>query len=107
MAERKQKRESKVPTELEHEESFILEPTQVEVGSGYTVALNYNEEEKPVLDVKTYGKVDVAKLRREIERMFPDVQIRSLEQKYSARLVKKCKRRRKSRENKPAQKSKS
>jgi hypothetical protein len=92
MAERRQKRESKVSTELEHEESFVLEPTQVEVGSGYTVSVNYDENEKPVVDVKTYGEVDIAKLRREIERIFPDAHIRSLETKCSIKLVKKRKR---------------
>lgn len=91
MAERKQKRETH-GIELETEESsFILEPTQVEVGSGYTLSINYNEEEKPIIDVKTYGEVDIPKLRREIERIFPNAQIRQLAQAHTIKVVKKRK----------------
>ena len=71
---------------------FVLEPTQVEVGSGYTVSVNYDENEKPIIDVKTYGKVDFAKMRREIERVFPNAEIRHLNQPLSVAIVKKHKR---------------
>jgi hypothetical protein len=94
MAERKHKRESE-GLEMSSEEScFVLEPTQVEVGSGYTVSVKYDENEKPVIDVKTYGEVDIAKLRREIERIFPDAQIRRVKQTQSVTVVKKRKRKR-------------
>lgn len=80
MAEKKQKRESNSFIELENEEAgYVLKPVQVEVGSGYTVSATY-EDEKQVVDVKTYGKVDVSKLRREIEKAFPNAQIRQLSQ---------------------------
>ena len=93
MAERKSKRESENPIELDSEElGFVLEPTQVEVGSGYTVSISYDENEKQIIDVKTYGKVDVTKLRREIEQVFPNAKIRQLNQTRTVTVVKKRKR---------------
>ena len=93
MAEKKHKRESENLIELDSEElGFVLEPAQVEVGSGYTVSVSYDENEKPVIDVKTYGEVDIAKLRKEIERMFPNAQIRQLDQAQSVTIDKKRKR---------------
>jgi len=93
MAERKHKRESNGFIELDAEElGFVLEPTQVEVGSGYTVSVSYDENEKPIIDVKTYGEVDITKLRREIERAFPNAKIRQLSQTQSVTIVKKRKR---------------
>jgi len=95
MAERKHKRESEGLIEMGSEEAaFVLEPTQVEVGSGYTVSVRYDENEKPIIDVKTYGEVDITKLRREIERAFPNAQIRRLKQTQSVTIVKKRKRKR-------------
>lgn len=93
MAEKKHKRESESLIELDSEElGFVLEPTQVEVGSGYTVSVSYDENEKPIIDVKTYGEVDIAKLRKEIERIFPNAQIRQLNQTQSVTIGKKRKR---------------
>ena len=95
MAEKKHKRESESLIELDSEElGFVLEPTQVEVGSGYTVSVSYDENEKPIIDVKTYGEVDIPKLRKEIERIFPYAQIRQLDQTQSVTIVKKRKRKR-------------
>ncbi len=97
MAEHKTKRGSGNIIALDSEDSsFILEPTQVEVGSGYTVAVSYDENEKQIIDVKTYGEVDVTKLRREIERIFPNARIRQLNPKQSVTIVKKRKRKHKS-----------
>lgn len=96
MAERKNKRDSENLVELDSEDTgFVLEPAQVEVGSGYTVSVDYDENEKPVLDVKTYGEVDITKLRREIERIFPNARIRQLDQSQSVAIVKKRKRKNK------------
>lgn len=95
MPERKHKRRPESVIELDSEElGFVLEPTQVEVGSGYTVSVNYDENEKPTVDVKTYGEVDFDKLRREIERVFPNAQIRRLNQTRSVMIVKKHMRKR-------------
>ena len=93
VTERKTKRESEHLIEVDPEDSgFILEPTQIEVGSGYTLSVNYDENEKPIIDVKTYGEIDSAKLRREIERIFPNAQIRNLNPARSVTIVKKRKR---------------
>ena len=93
MAERKSKREQVNATELDSEDvGFVLEPTKVEVGSGYTVSVSYDEKEKPVVNVKIYGEVDTAKLRREIDRVFPNALIRQLNRSHSITVVKKRRR---------------
>jgi hypothetical protein len=95
MAERKNKRETENLVEADSEElGFVLEPTQIEVGSGYTVCVSYDENEKQIVDVKTYGEVDIARLRRDIERIFPNARIRQLNQTQSVKIVKKRKRKR-------------
>jgi hypothetical protein len=90
MAERRHRRESESLTGLECDDlGFILEPAKIEVGSGYTLCVSYDENEKPIIDVKTYGEVDVAKLRTEIEKIFPNARIRQLKQTDSVTIVKK------------------
>jgi hypothetical protein len=94
MAERKAKRESESLTEMDSEESgFVLKPTQVEVGSGYTLSVKYDENENPVINVKTYGEVDVTKLKKEIERAFPNAQIQQLDQPQPVIVTRKHKKR--------------
>jgi hypothetical protein len=99
MTERKSKHGTEENIELGNEEAgFILEPAQVEVGSGYTVAVSYDEHDKPIIDVKTYGQVDTAKMRREIERVFPNAKIRQHAQETSISIARKSKKKPK---NKP------
>jgi len=89
MAERKNKRGSENSVTVDSEDmGFILEPNHVEVGSGYTVAVSYGEDERPVVDVKTYGQVNIAQLRRDIGRAFPNAQIRRLNQEGSVTVAK-------------------
>ena len=93
MSERKHKHEPDSEIELCNEElGFVLEPAQVEVGSGYTLSVSYDENEKPIVDVKTYGEVNISRLRREIEKMYPHAQIRRLGQRPSVTIAKKSKR---------------
>jgi len=93
MAEKKHKREANDLIELDPEElGFVLEPAQVEIGSGYTVSVNYDENEQPVIDVKIYGEVNTTKLRKDIKKMFPNAQIRQLNQTQTVTIVKKHKR---------------
>jgi hypothetical protein len=90
MSERKHKREPERLVEFNREElGFILEPVQVEVGSGYSISVSYDEDNSPIIDVKTYGDVDLAKLRKDIERVYPNAQIRQLSQQPSVTIVKK------------------
>jgi len=92
MPERKRRREPENLIEIDREElGFVLEPTQVEVGSGYAISVSYDEDENPIIDVKTYGEVDIAKLRKDIERVYPNAQIRQLSQTRSVTVVKKRK----------------
>ena len=88
MLERKHNRGPKSFIELDPEEpSLVLEPTQVEVSSGYAISSSYDENEKLIVDVKTYGEVDIAKIRKEIEHVFPNAQIRRLNQTYAVTIV--------------------
>jgi len=91
MSERKNKRDE--PTmEMDTEEtSFTMEPAKIEIGSGYALSVHYDEHEKPIIDVKTYGKVDLARLQKEIERSFPNAKIRQLANKPSVTIVKRNK----------------
>ena len=95
MPERKHKREPESLIELDSEElGFVLEPTQIEIGSGYTISVSYDENEKQIVDVKTYGEVDISKIRRDIEQAFPNAKIRQLNQTRSVTIVKRRKRKR-------------
>ena len=96
MAEKKHKKELMGRIELEMDDlGFVLEPAQVEVGSGYTVSVSYDENEKPIVDIKTYGEVNMAKLQKEIRKAFPDAKIRNLNNAGTVTIVKKRKKRRK------------
>jgi hypothetical protein len=93
MSERKHKHEPENVNEVCNEElGFVLEPTPIEVGSGYALLISYDENEKPIVDVKTYGEVNISRLRKEIEKIYPDAQIRHLGQKSSVIIVKREKR---------------
>ena len=95
MAERKHKRETTI--ELDPEEmGYILEPTQIELGSGYTLSVDYDENDKPVINIKTYGQVDLDKLRKEIQHTFPNAKIRQINQNQSQTITVVKKRKRKS-----------
>jgi hypothetical protein len=76
MEERRNKRGSGDVVGLEEDAGASLEPARIEVGSGYTVAVGYDENQRPVVNVKTYGRVDLSQLRREVGRIFPNAQIR-------------------------------
>jgi len=99
MAEKRHKRETTSPIKLDLAEDvgFILEPAKVEIGSGYAVSLSYDEDGKPVVDVKTYGDVDISKIKRDIERLYPNAQIRQLNQEPIVTIVRKSKGKRKTR----------
>ncbi|MEM0057708.1 MAG: hypothetical protein QXG58_02735 [Candidatus Bathyarchaeia archaeon] len=94
MSEKKQKRDAPSHIELTPIEDwgFILEPAKVEIGSGYAVSLRYDEEGNPVVDVKTYGDVDPAKIKRDIERLYPNARIRCINEEPTVTIVKKGRR---------------
>jgi len=99
MSERKSKRLSETEnTEADSEETtFIVEPVQIEVGAGYTVAVSHDEHAREVVDVKTYGQVDINQLVKEIKRVFPDAEIRRFNKASSVAVVKSSEKRNKRR----------
>jgi hypothetical protein len=91
MAERKHKRVSAGVSELDEDACVVLEPAQIELGAAYSLAVSYDEDERPVVDIKTYGHVDLVKLRREIQGVFPNAQIRQKTQPQTVTVTKKNK----------------
>ena len=69
------------------EEDFLFKREPAEGGSGYSISVTYDEKGKPVVQVKTYGDVDVAELRRDIEQRYPGARIEGLEKKPLIRIV--------------------
>ena len=69
------------------EEDFLFGREPAEGGSGYCISVTYDEKGKPVVQVKTYGDVDVAELRRDIEQRYPGARIEGLERKPLIRIV--------------------
>jgi hypothetical protein len=70
---------------FDEEELFEHEP--IEGGSGCSISVTYDEKGTPMVKVKTYGKVDAAELRKEIERQYPGAKIEGLEEKPLIRIV--------------------
>ncbi len=98
MSERKSKRLSETDnSDADSEETFIVEPVQIEVGAGYTVAVSHDEHAREVVDIKTYGQVDMNQLVKEIKRIFPGAEIRRFNKASSVAVVKSSKKRNKRR----------
>jgi len=91
MSERKRKRKGPFDIFGFEEDNFLfgneLEPTKGEGGSGYSMSVTYNEKGKPVVKVETYGDVDVAELRRDIQQRYPGAKIEGLEKQPLIRIV--------------------
>ena len=56
-------------------------------GSGYSISVTYDEKGKPVVRVETYGNVDTAALRKDIEQRYPGSRIEGLEKQPLIRVV--------------------
>jgi len=69
------------------EEDFLFGREPAEGGSGYSISVTHDEKGKPVVQVKTYGDVDTAELRRDIEQRYPGARIEGLEKKPLIRIV--------------------
>jgi hypothetical protein len=81
MEERKQKKEASPDLDSSEPESFSLaDPESIEIASGYSISVKYDQEGRPLIYVKKYGDVDTRGLRREIERSYPGAFIQGLEQ---------------------------
>jgi hypothetical protein len=89
MAKRKSKRRTKDNNKLDGDVDVLLKPARVELGSGYTMAVRYDENESPLVDVKTYGQVELDRLMAEIQRAFPNAQIRHKRQPQTVTVAEK------------------
>ncbi len=55
--------------------------------SGYSISVSHDKKGKPVVKVTTYGDVDFAELRKDIERQYSGAKIEGLESKPLIRIV--------------------
>lgn len=94
MSEKKQKREPSGPIELSliDDSGFVLEPAKVEIGSGYAISLTYDDEGNLIVDLKTYGEVDPAKIKKDVERLYPNARIRHINEEPAVTIVRKARR---------------
>ena len=69
------------------EENLLFGREPAKGGSGYSISVTYDEKGKPVVQVKTYGDVDTAELRKDIEQRYPGAKIEGLEKKPLIRIV--------------------
>jgi len=69
------------------EEGFPFGHETGKSGSGYSISVTYDEKGKPVVQVKTYGDVDTAALRKDIEQRYPGARIEGLEKQPLIRVV--------------------
>jgi len=69
------------------EEEFPFGQKPAEGGSGYSISVTYDDRGKPVVRVETYGDVDMAELRKDIEQQYPGARIEGLEKQPLIRIV--------------------
>jgi hypothetical protein len=69
------------------EKDFLVGQNVGRGGSGYSMSVTYDAAGKPVVQVKIYGGVDEAELRRDIEQKYPGAKIEGLEKKPLIRIV--------------------
>lgn len=64
--------------QVEEETSFIImeEPKPLEIGSACSFSLEYDNGGTPLIRVKTYGNVDITKLRQMILERYPEAKLR-------------------------------
>jgi hypothetical protein len=98
MQDRKRRRDFIELNEYEDQESFFtLEPVAVEVGVGYSVAVDYDEEGKEIVQVKTYGKIDRRQVLQELKRRYPKAVIQGLEEASTIKVSKSSSKKRRKR----------
>ena len=69
------------------EEDFPFGGKPSEGGSGYSMSVSYDGKGKPIVQVKSYGEVDTAGLRKDIKQKYPGAKIEGLEKKPLIRIV--------------------
>jgi len=61
--------------DLFDEEGFLFGRESMKEESGYSISVTYDSAGKPMVRVETRGEVDVAALRKNIERRYSGVRI--------------------------------
>lgn len=76
MSEQKRKKKSAEILDVDGK-SFLLKSEPIEVDAGYSMSITDGDKEnrEPVVHVKTYGDVDVTKLRKEIKQKYPKAKV--------------------------------
>ena len=85
MSERRRKR--RLPDIFGFGEDFPFGREPIEGGSGYSISVTYDDKGKPLVQVKTYGDMDVAALRKDLEQRYPGARIEGLEKQPLIRIV--------------------
>jgi len=75
---------------LDTREELPLDNEAIELGSGYSIALD-NAEGMMVVHVKTYGEVDSILLRRKLQQHYPGARIEGLTTKPDVEIAAKDK----------------
>ena len=93
--------------QVEEDVSFIIEtePEPLEIGSACSFSLDYDNKGVPLIHVKTYGNVDLTKLRQMILERYPEAKLKVLEAP-TIEVQKPAKPRRKKRKNRSKKKNK-
>ncbi len=67
--------------QVEEDVSFVIEaePEPLEMGSACSFSLDYDNRGIPLIRVKTYGDVDLTKLREMILKRYPEAKLKILE----------------------------
>ncbi len=106
MAERKQRKNMPDLLDLDEPERFVItNPEPVELGSGYSISIDYDKDGRPLIYVKKYGEIDTKGLRREIERSYPGASIQGLEKPELIKIEETQKRKHRSPRPKPPSKN--
>ena len=80
------RKKKKIPQSLsnfqgDEDVSFIIEtePEPLEIGNACSFSLDYDNKGLPLIHVKTYGNVDITKLRQMILKRYPEAKLKVLE----------------------------
>jgi len=91
MSERKRKRRGPFDIFGFKQDNFPfgseLKPAKGEGWSGYSMSVTYGEKGKPIVKVETYGNVNLAEMRRDIQQGYPGAKIEGLEKQPLIRVV--------------------
>ena len=92
MTERNRRKNLPIFSDSDESDQFIItEPECIEIASGYSISVKYDQKGRPLICVKKYGDVDTRGLRRIIERSYPGASIRGLAKPKPIKFIEKKK----------------